>query len=163
MIDITIELIPVPCTNRDAILRLRSLLIDIQAQWLDTLYDSAMTFSDPETWEKMQEAVCLLTRRDNPSAKGIDLNEIASDYKLLEQIFLCKRFEITEEGDRVQINAVSLMACDLVKMHGFSPIRILEAAQMQVLQAQIQLEETTDDLDAAIKEVVSKGFEITEP
>ena len=86
------DLIPIPCTDREKLMQLRSLLIEIQATWFDNLFDSGLTFSDKEVWEKMQEAVCLMERRDNPSQKGFDLKSIASDYKKLEEIFIASEW-----------------------------------------------------------------------
>ena len=127
-IDILTELIPIPCTEHEKLSRLRSLLIEIQAMWFDNLFDSGLTFSAPEIWGKMQEAVCLLERRDNPSAKGIDLKAIASDYDLLEQIFISKRWRYDELGDKVYLDSDNFKGCDLAYLHRFSPTRILESA-----------------------------------
>jgi hypothetical protein len=96
--------------------------------WFDNLFDSGLTFSAPEIWGKMQEAVCLLERRDNPSAKGIDLKAIASDYDLLEQIFISKRWRYDELGDKVYLDSDNFKGCDLAYLHRFSPTRILESA-----------------------------------
>jgi hypothetical protein len=114
-------------------------LIEIQAAWFDNLFDSGLTFSTPEIWGKMLGAVCLLERRDNPSAKGIDLKAIASDYDLLEQIFISKRWRYDEEGDQVLLDADGFKGCDLVRVHHFSAIAILK--EVEVYRANRKLEE----------------------
>ena len=116
------DLIPIPCTDREKLMQLRSLLIEIQATWFDNLFDSGLTFSDKEVWEKMQEAVCLMERRDNPSAKGFDLKSIASDYKKLEQIFIANHWEVTD----YTLDDSSFVGCDLIRAHHFSAIGILK-------------------------------------
>ena len=116
------DLIPIPCTDRATIDKLRSLLIEIQAAWLDSLFDSGLTLSTPKIWQKMQEAVCLLHRRDDISAKGFDLKTIASDYDLLEQIFIAKHWEATN----LVLDDSSFVGCDLVRIHHFSAIGILK-------------------------------------
>lgn len=138
-INILTELIPIPCTEHEKLNRLRSLLIEIQAAWFDNLFDSGLTFSTPEIWGKMLGAVCLLERRDNPSAKGIDLKAIASDYDLLEQIFISKRWRYDEEGDQVLLDADGFKGCDLVRVHHFSAIAILK--EVEVYRANRKLEE----------------------
>lgn len=130
------KLIPIPCTDREKLLKLRSLLIEIQAAWLDNLFDSGLTFADADIWEKMQAAVCLLERRDDPSAKGIDLKAIASDYSLLEQIFISRKWRYDEVGDKVYLDSDNFNGCDLVFMHRFSPTRIME--QSLVLAQEIK-------------------------
>lgn len=117
------KLIPIPCTDREKLMKLRSLLIEIQAAWLDNLFDSGLTFADADIWEKMQAAVCLLERRDDPSAKGIDLKAIASDYSRLEQIFIAHRWEVS---NGYTLDDSSFEGCDLVKLHHFSAIGILK-------------------------------------
>ena len=116
------DLIPIPCTDREKLMQLRSLLIEIQATWFDNLFDSGLTFADPIVWEKMQEAVCLLERRDNPSAKGFDLKSIASDYKKLEEIFIANHWEVTD----YTLDDSSFVGCDLIRAHHFSAIGILK-------------------------------------
>ena len=116
------DLIPIPCTDREKLMQLRSLLIEIQATWFDNLFDSGLTFSDKEVWEKMQEAVCLMERRDNPSQKGFDLKSIASDYKKLEQIFIANHWEVTD----YTLDDSSFVGCDLIRAHHFSAIGILK-------------------------------------
>ncbi len=133
-IDILTELIPIPCTDRETIDKLRSLLIEIQAAWLDSLFDSGLTFSTPEIWEKMQEAVCLMQRRDDPSKKGIDLKAIASDYKLLEQIFIAKHWET----NGYVLDDSSFVGCDLIQAHHFSALgtlRKVDALHQSILLA----------------------------
>jgi hypothetical protein len=117
-----LELIPIPCTDREKFHKLRSLLIEIQSQWFDNLFDSGLTFADPAIWEKMQAAICLMERRDNPSQKGFDLKTIASDYKLLEQIFIAKHWEVTN----YILDDSSFVGCDLIRIHHFSAIGILK-------------------------------------
>ena len=116
------DLIPIPCTDREKLMQLRSLLIEIQATWFDNLFDSGLTFSDKEVWEKMQEAVCLMERRDNPSQKGFDLKSIASDYKKLEEIFIANHWEVTD----YTLDDSSFVGCDLIRAHHFSAIGILK-------------------------------------
>ena len=144
-IDILTELIPIPCTQHEKLNKLRSLLIEIQAVWLDNLFDSGLTFSTPEIWGKMQEAVCLLERRDNPSAKGADLKAIASDYDLLEQIFISKRWRYDELGDKVYLDSDSFKGCDLAYLHRFSPTRILEAALKVAEEIKAKREKEEED------------------
>lgn len=139
------DLIPIPCTDRDTLNKLRSLLIGIQAVWLDNLFDSGLTFSTPEIWGKMQEAVCLLERRGNPSAKGIDLKTIASDYDLLEQIFISKRWRYDELGDKVYLDSDSFKGCDLAYLHRFSPTRILESALKVAEEIKAKREKEEED------------------
>ena len=116
------DLIPIPCTDREKLMQLRSLLIEIQATWFDNLFDSGLTFADPIVWEKMQEAVCLMERRDNPSQKGFDLKSIASDYKKLEEIFIANHWEVTD----YTLDDSSFVGCDLIRAHHFSAIGILK-------------------------------------
>jgi hypothetical protein len=127
--NILTELIPIPCTDRETLTKLRSLLVEIQAVWFENLFDSGLTFSNPEVWEKMQTAICLLGRRDNPSQKGIDLKAIASDYNLLEQIFISKRWRVDEDGDQVLLDGDTFKGCDLVQIHRFSAIKILKEVE----------------------------------
>lgn len=123
--NILTDLIPIPCTDRDKINQLRLLLVEIQASWFDNLFDSGLTFSTPEIFEKMQEAVCLLERRDNPSQKGVDLKAIASDYALLERIFIAAEWS-TEEYNHSTFDSSTVRGCDLVQLHRFSAVRILQ-------------------------------------
>jgi hypothetical protein len=152
--NILTDLVPIPCTDRDTLNKLRSLLIEIQAVWLDNLFDSGLTFSTPEIWGKMLEAVCLLERRDNPSAKGIDLKAIASDYDLLEQIFISKRWRYDELGDKVYLDSDSFKGCDLAYLHRFSPTRILESALK--LAEEIKAKREKEEEDREFKEALSK-------
>ena len=124
-IDILSDLIPIPCTDRDKINQLRSLLVQIQSAWFDNLFDSGLTFSTPEIFEKMQSAICLLERRDNPSVKGIDLKAIASDYALLEKIFIAAEWA-TEEYSQLSFDSSTMKGCDLVALHRFSAVGILK-------------------------------------
>lgn len=141
------KLIPIPCTAREKLMKLRSLLIEIQAAWLDNLFDSGLTFADADIWEKMQAAVCLLERRDDPSAKGIDLKAIASDYSLLEQIFISRKWRYDEVGDKIYFDSDSFKGCDLAFMHRFSPTRIIEQALVlaQEIKAKRESEESDKD------------------
>lgn len=139
------DLIPIPCTDREKLLKLRSLLIEIQSAWLDNLFDSGLTFSDKEVWEKMQQAVCLMERRDNVSAKGFDLKTIASDYKLLEQIFIASEWS----ADQFLLNSDDFKACDLVRMHHFSAIGILKEVQVFIAERNIAKEILTPTEKAA--------------
>jgi len=123
------DLIPIPCTDREKLMQLRSLLIEIQSTWFDNLFDSGLTFADPIVWEKMQQAVCLMERRDNPSAKGFDLKSIASDYKLLEQIFISKRWRYDENDDKVYLDSDDFKGADLIQIHAFSPVGILKKVE----------------------------------
>lgn len=124
------NLIPIPCTDRAKLTKLRSLLAEIQAEWLNNLFDSGLTFSTPEVWAKMQKAICLLQRRDDPSAKGFDLKDIASDYDLLEQIFISKRWRYDEFGDQVLLDSDNFKGCELVQIHRFSAITILKEVEI---------------------------------
>ena len=128
------DLIPIPCTDREKLMQLRSLLIEIQATWFDNLFDSGLTFSDKEVWEKMQEAVCLMERRDNPSQKGFDLKSIASDYKKLEEIFIASEWS----ADQFLLNSDDFKSCDLVRIHHFSAISILKEVQNFIANRSIE-------------------------
>jgi hypothetical protein len=141
-LNILSELIPIPCTDRETLTKLRSLLVEIQAVWFENLFDSGLTFSNPEVWEKMQTAVCLLGRRDNPSQKGIDLKAIASDYELLEQIFISKRWRIDENGDQVLLDGDTFRGCDLVQIHRFSAIKILKEVEIYRVDKLTESEES---------------------
>lgn len=138
-IDILNQLTPIPCTEREKLFRLRSLLIEIQAAWFDNSFGSGETFANPEIWEKMQESVCLMQRQDDPSKKGIDLKAIASDYKLLEQIFIAKHWEVTG----YVLDDVSFVGCDLIRMHHFSAIGILK--EVSELHQKVLLERVNPD------------------
>lgn len=123
--------------------------------------DAAGRAGAPEIWEKMQEAVCLLERRDNPSAKGIDLKAIASDYELLEQIFISKRWRYDELGDKVYLDSDSFKGCDLAYLHRFSPTRILEQSALKVAE-EIKAKTEKEEEDREFKEALSKipeGFQ----
>jgi hypothetical protein len=123
--DISKELTPIPYTDRANIEKLRSLIVEIQATWLDNLFDSGLTFSDSVIAEKMTEAVCLMNQQNDQSKKGIDLKAIASDYELLEQIFIAKHWECTD----LLLDSSTFIGCDLVTMHRFSATRILQEVQ----------------------------------
>ena len=116
------DLIPIPCTDRQKLMQLRSLQIEILAAWFDNLFDSGLTFADPIVWQKMQDAVCLMERRDNPSQKGFDLKTIASDYKKLEEIFIASHWEVSN----LILDDSSFVGCDLIRIHHFSAIGILK-------------------------------------
>ena len=162
------DLIPIPCTDREKLMQLRSLLIEIQSTWLDNLFDSGLTFSNKEVWEKMVQAVCLMERRDNPSAKGFDLKSIASDYKLLEQIFIASEWS----ADQFLLNSDDFKACDLVRIHHFSAIGILKEVQTFIANRQLQESQRGDDRtieervvdsypdEDTAYEIISKGYEI---
>ncbi len=173
------DLIPIPCTDREKLLKLRSLLIEIQSTWFDNLFDSGLTFADPIVWEKMQKAVCLMERRDNPSAKGFDLKSIASDYKKLEEIFIASEWS----ADQFLLNSDDFKACDLVRVHHFSAIGILKEVQNFIASRSAELvaiaEENaaefheqrkrrfeartqSKDLDNAISEVINQGYILTD-
>jgi hypothetical protein len=153
------DLIPIPCTDREKLLKLRSLLIEIQSTWFDNLFDSGLTFADPIVWEKMIQAVCLMERRDNPSAKGFDLKTIASDYKLLEQIFIASEWS----ADQFLLNSDDFKACNLVRVHHFSAIRILKEVQAFIakrsnpLPMGVNAARDIPDEDTAY-EIISKGI-----
>lgn len=133
--NILAELVPIPYTDKAKIDRLRSLLVEIQAAWLDNLFDTGQTFSNPEIAEKMTEAVCLMERSVNASHKGIDLKAIASDYELLEQIFIAKLWDVDEN---FTLDSSSFVGCDLVQMHRFSSIGILKEVQAFRMDNQIK-------------------------
>jgi hypothetical protein len=148
------ELIPIPCTDRKKLMQLRSLLIEIQSTWFDNLFDSGLTFADPIVWEKMQEAICLMERRDNPSAKGFDLKSIASDYKLLEQIFIAKHWEVTN----YILDDSSFVGCDLIRIHHFSAIGVLKEVVAFIANRQsIEIEEVDSEwqIDSTIIEILN--------
>ena len=132
------NLTPIPCTDRPKIDKLRSLIIHIQSSWLDNLFDSGLTFSNPDIFEKMQEAVCLMEQRDNASVKGFDLKTIASDYDLLEKIFIASEWS----ADQFLLNSDDFKACDLVRIHHFSAMGILKEVQSYILNRQIKDEST---------------------
>lgn len=152
------QLIPIPCTDREKLLRLRSLLIEIQAAWLDSLFDSGLIFADAAIWEKMQAAVCLMARRDDPSAKGIDLKAIASDYELLEQIFISRKWRYDEVGDKVYFDSDNFKGCDLVFMHRFSPTRIMEQSLVLALEIKAKRESESEELNKAISELATDSY-----
>jgi hypothetical protein len=149
-INILTDLIPIPCTDRATIDKLRSLLVEIQATWFDNLFDSGLTFSTPEIFEKMQEAICLLERRDNPSAKGIDLKAIASDYALLERIFIAAEWS-TEEYSQLSFDSSTMKGCDLVALHRFSAVGILKE-----VDAYRNLKASVDSADQEIWEIAER-------
>jgi hypothetical protein len=109
------DLIPIPCTDRQKLMQLRSLQVEILAAWFDNFFDSGLTFADPIVWQKMQDAVCLMERRDNPSQKGFDLKTIASDYKKLEEIFIANNWEVSN----LILDDSSFVGCDLITIHHF--------------------------------------------
>lgn len=127
------DLIPIPCTDRETLFKLRTLLIEIQAAWLDNLFDSGLTFADPIVWGKMLQAICLMERRDNPSQKGFDLKSIASDYKKLEELFIASEWS----ADQFLLNSDHFKACDLVRVHHFSAIGILKEVQAFIANRQL--------------------------
>ena len=151
-INILTELIPIPCTEHEKLNRLRSLLIEIQAAWFDNLFDSGLTFSTPEIWGKMLGAVCLLERRDNPSAKGIDLKAIASDYLALEQIFIAKHWET----NGYVLDDSSFVGCDLIQMHRFSALGILR--KVDALHQSILMEQSKKNSDRTIEQRVVESY-----
>ena len=124
------NLIPISCTDRPKIEKLRSLIIQIQSAWLDNLFDSGLTFSNPDIFKKMQEAICLMEQRDNASAKGFDLKTIASDYDLLEKIFIASEWS----ADQFLLNSDDFKACDLVRIHHFSAMGILKEVQSYIAE-----------------------------
>ena len=123
--DILTEFYPARCTEREKVHRIRTLIVEIQAEWFYHLYDTGMVFADPDVWAKMQEAICLLRRRDNPSAVGMDLDEIAGDYDLLEQIFIGKHWLADDNG---MLDGDTFAACALVELQHFSKIKVLQEA-----------------------------------
>jgi len=146
------DLIPIPCTDRKKLLKLRSLLVEIQSAWFDNLFDSGLTFSDKNVWSKMQQAVCLMERRDDPSAKGVDLKIVASDYKLLEQIFIASEWS----ADQLLLNSEDFKSCDLVRIHHFSAIKILKEVQDFIANRNINL--LTQDSDSSIEQRVVDSY-----
>lgn len=146
------ELIPIPCTEHEKLSRLRSLLIEIQAAWFSNSFGSGETFSTPEIWEKMQEAVCLLHRSDDPSKKGIDLKLIASDYELLEQIFIARHWET----NGYVLDDSSFVGCDLIQMHRFSALGILR--KVDALHQSILIQQSKENSDRTIEQRVRDSY-----
>lgn len=162
-IDILTELIPIPCTEHEKLNRLRSLLIEIQAAWFGNSFGSGETFSTPEIWGKMQEAVCLMHRSDDPSKKGIDLKAIASNYELLEQIFIARHWETSG----YVLDDSSFVGCDLIQMHRFSALgtlRKVHALHQSILLAkkkELSLKDLKQKLlDAIADDDLSEAFRL---
>lgn len=168
-IDILTKLIPIPCVEHEKLNRLRSLLIEIQAAWFGNSFGSGETFSTPEIWGKMQEAVCLMHQSDDPSKKGIDLKAIASDYELLEQIFIARHWET----NGYVLDDSSFVGCDLIQMHRFSALGILR--KVDKLHQSILMQQSEKNSDRTIEqrvesypdedlvyEIIGKGFEVSE-
>jgi hypothetical protein len=104
-------------------MKLRSLIVDIQANWFANDFDSGLTFSNPDTWQKCQEAINLLRHRDNSSRSGFSILEIADDYDRLESIFISPSYTLI--GKELQFD---FQGCELVLMHKFSPLKVLNEA-----------------------------------
>jgi hypothetical protein len=115
------DLLPIPCVSPD-LMKLRSLIVDIQANWFANDFDSGLTFSNPDTWQKCQEAINLLRHRDNSSRSGFSILEIADDYDRLESIFISPSYAIANN----QLQLEGFEDCELVKMHRFSAVRVLK-------------------------------------
>jgi len=115
------DLLPIPCVSPD-LMKLRSLIVDIQASWFANDFDSGLTFANPDTWLKCQEAINLLRHRDNSSRSGFPILEIADDYDRLESIFISPNYAIANN----QLQLEGFEDCELVKMHRFSAVRVLK-------------------------------------
>ena len=116
------DLLPIPCVSPD-LMKLRSLIVDIQANWFANDFDSGLTFANPDTWQKCQAAINLLRHRDNPSRSGFSLLEIADDYERLESIFISPSYTLIEK--ELQLD---FQGCELVQMHKFSALKVLNEA-----------------------------------
>ncbi|MBD2316656.1 hypothetical protein [Phormidium tenue] len=168
--NILTDLIPIPCIEHEKLNRLQTLIIEIQAAWFANSFGSGETFSTPEIWEKMQEAVCLMHRSDDPSKKGIDLKAIASNYELLEQIFIARHWETSG----YVLDDSSFVGCDLIQMHRFSALGILK--KVDALHQSILMQKSKENSDRPIEqrvvesypdedlayEIIGKGFEVSE-
>jgi hypothetical protein len=152
-IDILTELIPIPCTEHEKLNKLRSLLIEIQAAWFGNSFGSGETFSTPEIWEKMLEAVCLMHRSDDPSKKGIDLKAIASNYPLLEQIFIARHWETSG----YVLDDSSFVGCDLIQMHRFSALGILK--KVDALHQSILMQQSKENSDRTVEGRVIDSYQ----
>lgn len=146
--NILTDLIPIPCVEHEKLNRLQALLIEIQAAWFGNSFGSGETFSTPEIWEKMQEAVCLMHRSDDPSKKGIALKAIASDYLALEQIFIAKHWETSG----YVLDDSSFVGCDLIQMHRFSALGILR--KVDALHQSILMQKLKENSDRTIEQKV---------
>ena len=116
------DLLPIPCVSPD-LMKLRSLIVDIQANWFANDFDSGLAFANPNTWQKCQEAINLLRHRDNASRSGFSLLEIADDYDRLESIFISPSYTLI--GKELQFD---FQGCELVLMHKFSALKVLNEA-----------------------------------
>jgi len=116
------DLLPIPCVSPD-LMKLRSLIVDIQANWFANDFDSGLTFANPDTWQKCQEAINLLRHRDNASRSGFSLLEIADDYDRLESIFISPSYTLIEK-----VLQLDIQGCELVLMHKFSVLKVLDEA-----------------------------------
>jgi len=140
------ELLPIPCVSPD-LMKLRSLIVDIQANWFANDFDSGLTFSNPDTWQKCQEAINLLRHRDNSSRSGFPILEIADDYERLESIFISPSYTLIEK--ELQLD---FQGCELVQMHTFSALKVLNEAIAK------RNKEIAEELEIELKAIESQAY-----
>jgi hypothetical protein len=128
-------------------MKLRSLIVDIQANWFANDFDSGLTFSNPDTWQKCQEAINLLRHRDNSSRSGFPILEIADDYDRLESIFISPNYALI--GKELQFD---FQGCELVLMHKFSALKVLNEAIAK------RNKEIAEELEIELKAIESQAY-----
>jgi hypothetical protein len=128
-------------------MKLRSLIVDIQANWFANDFDSGLTFSNPDTWQKCQEAINLLRHRDNSSRSGFSILEIADDYDRLESIFISPSYTLI--GKELQFD---FQGCELVLMHKFSALKVLNEAIAK------RNKEIAEELEIELKAIESQAY-----
>jgi len=128
-------------------MKLRSLIVDIQANWFANDFDSGLTFANPNTWQKCQEAINLLRHRDNASRSGFSLLEIADDYDRLESIFISPSYTLIEK--ELQLD---FQGCELVLMHKFSALKVLNEAIAK------RNKEIADELEIELKALETESY-----
>jgi len=140
------DLLPIPCVSPD-LMKLRSLIVDIQANWFANDFDSGLTFANPDTWQKCQEAINLLRHRDNSSRSGFPILEIADDYERLESIFISPSYTLI--GKELQFD---FQGCELVLMHKFSALKVLNEAIAK------RNKEIAEELEIQLKAIESQAY-----